>query len=81
MDLIQEMIVTKRKETEKIQDYENKRHEALDESEKFLSQDIKSFVDFFKKNTQESKAAIAEADAMKSIRITETKNAKDAEED
>ena len=81
MDLIQEMIVTKREETKKIEEYEEKRLEALDESEKFLSQDIKSFVDFFKRNTQESKATIAEADAMKSIRITETKNAKDAEED
>ena len=80
MDLIQEMIVTKREETKKIEEYEEKRLEALDESEKFLSQDIKSFVDFFKKNTQESKAAIAEADAMKNKRIAETKLVKDLEE-
>lgn len=48
MDLIKEMIKTKRAETNKIEYYEKKRIEALDESEKFLSQDIKSFVDFFK---------------------------------
>lgn len=58
----------------------NKRIEALDESKKFLSQDIKSFVDFFKKNTQESKNAMAEADAQKNIRVAMSKTLKEKEE-
>lgn len=63
------MIKTKRAETEKIESYTSKRNEALNESEKFLAQDIKSFVDFFKKNSQESKNAIAAAEAQKNLRI------------
>lgn len=69
MDLIQEMIKTKRSETQKIEYLEKKRQEALEESEKFLSQDIKSFVDFFKKNTSESKQAIQDAENQKNIRM------------
>lgn len=69
MDLIQEMIKTKRSETNKIEYLEKKRQEALEESEKFLSQDIKSFVDFFKKNTSESKQAMQDAENQKNIRM------------
>lgn len=70
MDLIKEMIETKQKETQKIEYIEKKREEALEESEKFLSQDIKSFVDFFKKNTSESKEAIQDAENQKTIRMS-----------
>lgn len=70
MDLIQEMIKTKRSETNKIEYLEKKRQEALEESEKFLSQDIKSFVDFFKKNTSESKQAMQDAENQKNIRMS-----------
>ncbi len=69
MDLIHEMIQTKRIETGKIEYLEKKRQEALEESEKFLSQDIKSFVDFFKKNTSESKQAMQDAEDQKTIRM------------
>ena len=69
MDLINEMIKTKRQETSKIEYLEKKRQEALEESEKFLSQDIKSFVDFFKKNTSESKQAMQDAENQKNIRM------------
>jgi hypothetical protein len=69
MDLIQEMIKTKRSETNKIEYLEKKRQEALEESEKFLSQDIKSFVDFFKKNTSESKQAMQDAENQKNTRM------------
>lgn len=69
MDLIKEMIKTKRNETNKIEYLEKKRQEALEESEKFLSQDIKSFVDFFKKNTSESKQAMQNAENQKNIRM------------
>jgi uncharacterized phage infection (PIP) family protein YhgE len=69
MDIIKEMIVTKREETNSIEYLEKKRQEALEESEKFLSQDIKSFVDFFKKNTSESKQAMQDAEDQKNIRM------------
>lgn len=69
MDLIQEIIKTKRSETNKIEYLEKKRQEALEESEKFLSQDIKSFVDFFKKNTSESKQAMQDAENQKNTRM------------
>mmetsp|Transcript_36845 Transcript_36845/g.36474 ORF Transcript_36845/g.36474 Transcript_36845/m.36474 type:complete len:326 (+) Transcript_36845:315-1292(+) len=69
MDLIHEMIQTKRIETSKIEYLEKKRQEALEESEKFLSQDIKNFVDFFKKNTSQSKEAMQEAENKKNIRM------------
>lgn len=80
MDLITEMIKTKRIETNKIESYSAKRMEALNESEKFLSQDIKSFVDFFKKNSQKSKEAEATADEKMKERIkrqTELKTKED----
>ena len=77
MDLIKEMIKTKRAETNKIEYYEKKRIEALDESEKFLSQDIKSFVDFFKKNSQESKKVVAEAEAKRAEHQEQIKRLKE----
>lgn len=73
IDLMNEMIKIKRNETNKIESYTAKRNEALNESEKFLAQDIKSFVDFFKSNTQESKKAIAAAESQKNIRLEQTK--------
>lgn len=69
MDFMKEMIKTKRSETNKIESYTAKRNEALNESEKFLAQDIKSFVDFFKNNTQDSKDAINKAELQKKVRI------------
>lgn len=81
MDLIKEMIKTKRSETNKIEYYEKKRVEALDESEKFLSQDIKSFVDFFKKNSQESKDAMAEAEKQRTICQDHVKKLKEKEDE
>lgn len=41
LDFMKEMIKTKRSETNKIESYTAKRNEALNESEKFLAQDIK----------------------------------------
>lgn len=79
MDLIKEMIATKRKETEKIEALEKKRIEALDESEKFLSDDIKAFVDYFKKHTQLSKDAIAEADTQKVLKVNQRNLLKEKE--
>jgi hypothetical protein len=81
MDLIKEMIKTKRAETNKIEYYEKKRIEALDESEKFLSQDIKSFVDFFKKNSQESKKVVSEAEAKRAEHQEQIKRLKEKEDE
>lgn len=81
MDLIKEMIATKREETNKLESYEKKRDEALDESEKFLSQDIKSFVDFFKENSAQSKKAQDKAELKKEERIKLSKEVKEKEEE
>lgn len=63
------MIKTKRSETNKIESYTAKRNEALNESEKFLASDIKSFVDYFRNNSQACKDAINDAEEQKNIKI------------
>ena len=80
MDLIKEMIKTKSDETKKIEHYEKKRIEALDESEKFLSNDIKSFVDFFKKNSQESKDLVTAAEKKRAEHQEQIKLLKEKED-
>ena len=76
MTLLKRWLKLKEQKLKKIESYTSKRNEALNESEKFLAQDIKSFVDFFKKNSQESKNAIAAAEAQKNLRIELANNLK-----
>lgn len=64
MFLINKMIDKKKKESSKLEDYSTLRLDGLNCSEKMLAEDIKNFITYFQKNSEESNAANKEAELM-----------------